>query len=208
MAPAPAILVAAALLAAGAPAGAGDALLAADTAFDTALARREGPAFFSMVAEDAVVAGSTLLVGRDAVRERWSRYLEPGGPTLRWKPTDAGIAGSGDVGWTMGDARYDWKEKGASRDGLRYVTVWRKGAGGRWEAVLDASLEPAPPGPSARTTLRTVESRDGSVTAAIGTYSRGEGAGVTTGIFLTVRQRWAGVWRTVVDSEIPSQPAR
>ena len=179
-------------------------LLAADAAFDAALAARDEKAFLASLDPDAVFGGSTLAVGRDAVAARWARYLAPDGPTLRWKPTDAGVAASGDLGWTMGDAIYEWRSKGDRRPDLRYATVWRKDAGGRWRAVLDAPLVPAPPGEPLRTPVRTLVSRDGSMEASIGTYERTDGGKRTTGVYLRVRRRLGGDWFTVVSSEVPA----
>ncbi len=196
--------VAAALLAGAGDAGPTAALLAADAAFDRALAARDPATFATHVAEDAVFAGKGLLVGREAVAARWARYLDPQGPALRWKPTDAGVAASGDLGWTIGDARFTWKQKEVDEAGLRYLTVWRRGTGGRWEAVLDGPLQPAPPGPSARTPVRTLTSSDGSLEASIGTYERRTGDRTIRGIFLAVRERRDGALHTVLDSEVPS----
>jgi len=182
-------------------------LVAVDAAWDAAVAARDEKGFLSRVAEDAVFVGGTLQVGRAAIREKWSRYFVPGGPTLRWKPTDSGLAASGDLGWTIGDASYAWKDKGVGPSPGRYVTVWAKDPGGRWMAVLDGSLEPAPPAPSTRKALRTVTSRDGTLEASVGTWERGEGAARTTGTFLVVKERRAGAWRTLLDSEVAAPPA-
>jgi ketosteroid isomerase-like protein len=181
-------------------------LLAVDSAWDAAVAARDERAFLSRVAGDSVFAGGSLQVGRDAIREKWARYLAPDGPTLRWKPTGSGVAASGDLGWTVGDAVFEWKAKDVAPSPGRYVTVWARDAGGPWMAVLDASLEPATGRPSARKALRTVTSRDGALEASIGTWERGEGAGRATGTFLVVKERQAGAWRTLVDSEIASPP--
>ncbi len=198
-------LLAAAISAALLATGPGSALRAADTAFDAALAARDGEAFLSHVAEDAVFGGRRLLVGRAAIREGWSRYLDPRGPTLRWRPTAAGVATSGDLGWTTGEATYEWREKGVRETGLRYLTVWRRSPDGRWLAVLDGSLAPVPGGrASRREVVRTVKSSDGSLEASIGTWERGDGPSRTTGTFLTVRARSGDAWATVHDAETPS----
>jgi ketosteroid isomerase-like protein len=190
--------------------GAGPApeLVAADTAWDAAVGARDEAAFLSRVAPDAVFAGSALQVGREAIRASWARYFADGGPTLRWKPTDSGIAASGDLGWTIGDARFAWKEKGIDPSPGRYVTVWSRGADGRWMAVLDSSLEPVPPGESARKAVRTVTSRDGTMEASIGTWERGDGPARKGGTFLAVREKLGGAWHTVVDSEVEVPPSR
>ena len=88
------------------------------------------------------------------------------------------------------------------------MTVWAKEGGGRWMAVLDASLEPATGRPSTRKVVRTVTSRDGTLEASIGTWERGEGAGRASGTFLVVRERQGGAWRTVVESELASPPGK
>ena len=196
--------IAAVLLAAG---GAPE-LVAIDAAWDAAVAARDEAGFLSRVAEDSVFSGGVIQAGRAAIREKWARYFAPGGPTLRWRPTDSGMAASGDLGWTVGEASFAWKEKGVAPSPGRYVTVWAKDGGGRWMAVLDASLEPATGRPSTRKAVRTVTSRDGTLEASIGTWESGEGAGRASGTFLVVKERQAGAWRTLVDSEIASPPAK
>ena len=183
-------------------------LVKVDSAWSAAVAARDEQGFLSRVAVDAVFAGGALQVGREAIREKWSRYFAPGGPKLRWKPTDSGRAASGDLGWTIGDATFSWKEKGESPSPGRYVTVWAKDPRGRWMAVMDSSLVPAPRSPSARKALRTVTSRDGRLEASIGTWERGEGAGRSTGTFVVVKERRGGEWHALVDSEVAAPPAR
>ena len=199
----PASAALALLLLAAAPA---PELEAIDVAWDAAVAARDEAAFLSRVAPDSVFAGGALQVGRDAIRKGWARYLTPGGPTLRWKPTGSGMAASGDLGWTVGEASYAWKEKGVAPSPVRYVTVWAKDEQGRFLAVLDASLESPTGGAPLRRAVRTVTSRDGTLEATLGTWTRGDGR--ETGSYLVIRERTAEGWRTVVESEIPSPPAK
>ncbi len=183
-------------------------LVKVDSAWSGAVAARDEHGFLSRVARDSVFASGTLQVGREAIREKWSRYFAPEGPALRWKPTDWGKAASGDLGWTIGDAFTSWKEKGVSSSPGRYVTVWAKDHRGRWMAVLDSPLVPAPRAPSARKALHSLASRDGRLEASIGTWERGEGAARTTGTFLVVKERRGGEWHALVDSEVAAPPAR
>jgi len=194
------------LLAAFLGAGPASELVAVDAAWDAAVAARDQAGFLSRVAPDAVFAGAALQVGREAIREKWARYLADGGPTLRWRPTDSGLAASGDLGWTTGEAVFEWKARGVAPSPGRYVTVWSKDASGRWMAVLDSSLEPASPEKAERRVVRTIVSRDGSMEASIGTWEWGDGPSRKAGTFLLVRERVGGAWHPVVDSQVTAPP--
>jgi ketosteroid isomerase-like protein len=175
-----------------------------DAEWDAAVAAKDQAGFLSRVPPDALFSAGVLQVGRDAIREKWAGYFEPAGPSLRWKPTAAGMAGSGDLGFTVGDYRFEWKARGVAPSEGRYVTVWAKDASGRWMAALDSSLEPASPLPATRKAIRTIASRDGSMEASIGTWERGEGPGRRTGTFLVIREKAGGGWRVLQDSEVPA----
>lgn len=60
-------------------------------------------------------------------------------PTLQWWPLYAGMAASGDLGFTTGPSTIDGKPLG------QYFTVWAKQADGRWAWVLDAGPNVDPP---------------------------------------------------------------
>jgi ketosteroid isomerase-like protein len=190
----------AALLAAG-PA---PELSRVDEEWDAAVAAKDQAAFLSRVPPDALFSAGVLQVGRDAIREKWAGYFDAAGPSLRWKPTAAGVAGSGDLGFTVGDYRFEWKARGVAPSVGRYVTVWMKDASGRWMAALDSSLEPVALVPAMRKATRTIASRDGSMEASIGTWERGEGASRRTGTFLVVREKAGGAWRVLQESEVPA----
>ena len=195
----------AAVLAAAGPA---PELSALDADWAATVARKDQPAFLSRVAPDAVFSGGDLQVGRETIGQKWARFFAEGGPTLGWKPTDSGMAASGDLGWTVGDALFEWKEKGVAPTPGRYVTVWAKDAAGRWMVALDASLEPASGKPSARIPTRTLTSRDGTMEASIGTWESGEGKSRKTGTFLVIREKTGGAWRVVQDSEVVAPPSK
>jgi ketosteroid isomerase-like protein len=185
---------------------------AADAAMAAAVAGGDAAAFRALLAADAVFPGGTLHVGRDRVAEGWRPYLEKGGPVLRWAPSAAGIAASGDLGWTVGNFVHESApapgEKPVVADG-RYVTVWQRGADGAWVAALDMGLEPPTGAETDRTTLRTLRSRDGSMEATMGTWS-GDGLPVR-GAWLVLRERDPGGWRVVHESALrlsrPPAPA-
>lgn len=53
--------------------------------------------------------------------------------SIRWEPLDAGVAGSGDLGYTYGRA-------GVSEDSTSYARIWRRRPGGEWKIVLDVVI--------------------------------------------------------------------
>ncbi|HYW95088.1 MAG TPA: DUF4440 domain-containing protein [Bacteroidales bacterium] len=53
---------------------------------------------------------------------------------LSWQPTGAGIAQSGDLGYTYGI--YTWAGRGERTKGT-YVTIWQRNREGEWKFVLD-----------------------------------------------------------------------
>ena len=57
---------------------------------------------------------------------------EPAG-TSRWDPLDAGVAGSGDLGYSYGYA-------GVSEDSTSYLRIWRRRPGGDWKIILDVVI--------------------------------------------------------------------
>ena len=69
-----------------------------------------------------------------------------GGTRLAWWPNWAGIARSGDLGFTTGPAEVNGKRS------VHYFTVWQKQADGSWKWVYDGGAESDPgqaPGPDA-----------------------------------------------------------
>lgn len=115
------------------------AVRAADSAFAD-LADRMGLAFaFSntVAPNGAIFGGPRLIVGPDAVREY---YLAQGsGTSLTWHPVYAAAAGSGDLGFTIGE--YIATGRGPSGAAVqrfgKYLTVWQRQHDGTWKFVID-----------------------------------------------------------------------
>jgi ketosteroid isomerase-like protein len=85
----------------------------------------------------AILSGESFIVfGRDSVREAFGSFSP--GTQLLWTPTRASIAGSGDLGFTTGNAELR-APRGDSivRSPLKYLTVWMRGDDGRWRFVID-----------------------------------------------------------------------
>lgn len=120
------IAIAVALLAAAPPAASPEPVVHAERAFAAEVsARGFKQGFLAFAAEDAV------LFQPGVVNARASLGALPDGPPedppLAWWPEWAGIAASGDFGFTTGPASIP----------VRYFTVWRKQADGSWKWIYD-----------------------------------------------------------------------
>lgn len=120
-------------------------LRSADSSFSD-LSYRMGTAyaFSNTVAENGVVFGSPeLRVGPKAVREGFE--LETERSSLTWQPVHVAIAGSGDLGYTIGE--YVSTGRGPSGAAVqrfgKYLTVWRREKNGPWRFEADAG-NPSP----------------------------------------------------------------
>ncbi|HEX8667174.1 MAG TPA: DUF4440 domain-containing protein [Allosphingosinicella sp.] len=100
-----------------------------------------GPAFRSFVAEDGIV-----FVPEPA---RAKPLFEKGDPpgTLEWWPGYAGIAVSGDLGFTTGP--FVSRAGNHQRHG-HFFTIWRRQADGSWRWVVDQGPETREPSPLGR----------------------------------------------------------
>lgn len=105
-------------------------VVAAERLF-AATAKEKGvaAAFRNFVADDAVIFIPDPRPGKDLLQKA------PDGPgTLEWWPVYAGVAASGDLGFTTGpylSAEGERKSQG------QYFTIWRRQADGSWRWVLD-----------------------------------------------------------------------
>ncbi len=115
-----------------------ESVRAADSLFSD-LSYRMGTAyaFSNTIADDGVLFGApSLLIGPKAVREAY----EAGGETsLTWNPVYAAVAGSRDLGFTIGE--YISTGRGASGAAVqrlgKYLTVWKKQKDGSWRYVVE-----------------------------------------------------------------------
>ena len=133
-----------ALLAAG-PASAGDKPA---TAADVAAAERRfaamaeaqglGPAFTTFSAPDAVIFTPRPASAKKVYADPRHRF---GTARLAWWPVYAGIARSGELGFSTGPFDFD-----SGKAGGWYFTVWRREADGQWRWLIDhgAATDAAP----------------------------------------------------------------
>lgn len=122
------------------------ALLARDKAFDLAAAERGIEGFMEFIADDVAILppNEELQHGREAIRAHWVDALAEKG-ALRWHPLEAHIAGSGDLGYTIGTYEIHRLVDGQKVDRYgKYLTVWRRTPDGQWKVVSDLG-SPSPP---------------------------------------------------------------
>jgi ketosteroid isomerase-like protein len=113
-------------------------VIAAERAFAArAAAVGIAPSFLEYMADDAVaftpdpVSAKAFYGARPA-----GKAPKDGGALLAWWPNFAGVARSGDLGFTTGPATVN----GGAPD-VFYFTVWKKQADGQWKWVLDAGID-------------------------------------------------------------------
>jgi ketosteroid isomerase-like protein len=116
-------------------------VIAAERAFAADAAQRGwAAAFRSYAAADAV----TLSPDPVNAQENLAQFQGDGETSLDWRPAYAGIARSGDFGFTTGPFQI------RGRDGIvgHYFTVWLKQANGEWKWIFDAGTDVRDPGPA------------------------------------------------------------
>ena len=116
-------------------------LLRADSAFAAMSVSRGGKAaFLAFASEDAVAfgGGAQMSEGRDAIASGFDGF--PAGAVLEWWPLSAQMAGSGDLGCTVGEAMIT-----SLHHYSKYLTIWKRQRNGSWKFVADGgNVRPAP----------------------------------------------------------------
>ncbi len=117
-------------------------ILSVDAAFSAAsVARGSGPAFEQFAAPNGIgVGGGQFIFGPTALGEAFSSD-----PTdvISWVPRFSDAAASGDLGFSVGEATFDFGAAGTFYS--KYLTVWQKQNTGVWRYVADlGNNRPAP----------------------------------------------------------------
>jgi ketosteroid isomerase-like protein len=117
-------------------------LLRADSTFAAmSVANGAKAAFLAFAADEAVTLGppaAPMNHGRDAISATFTDF--PADAVLEWAPVSADVAGSGDLGCTVGEATVT-----ARHSFSKYLTVWKRQPDGGWKFVADGgNARPAP----------------------------------------------------------------
>ena len=118
------------------------AVFARELSFAQSVADHDAAAFAQHIAPDAAFsAGSPRpLRGRDAIVRAWGPIVRGEGIRLEWYPVRTTVVG--DIAWSTGPALSEEQEAGVThyRRGT-FESVWRRGADGTWQVVLDAGAK-------------------------------------------------------------------
>jgi ketosteroid isomerase-like protein len=123
-------------------------LLDLEARFAKDVAARGGEGFASWFADDGVTLsnGVAPVIGKEAIAKS-AKWLAKD-YQLTWKPTEAKMGPSGDIGYTWG--HFESKSKDANGNPVtnagRYMTIWRHEKDGSWKVVLDVGANDAPEG--------------------------------------------------------------
>lgn len=95
-------------------------------------------AFAQFAAPEAVLlAGTELVIGPSAIREFYAANSV--GSSLIWEPVYGDVAGSADLGFTVGE--YIFTGRGPTGAAIqrfgKYLTVWKRQPNGGWKFVAD-----------------------------------------------------------------------
>jgi hypothetical protein len=123
------------------PAEQRERLLSRDRAFSTAsVIRGSGPAFERFAAPNAIGVSGTFVFGP---HDLGAAFASEPGDVISWIPRLSDVAGSGDLGFTVGEATFQLVQFGTFYS--KYLTVWQKLEPGGWKYVADfGSSRPAP----------------------------------------------------------------
>jgi len=108
------------------------------------------PAFMAFIADDGVLFRPKAVKGKKWLTEHPPPPADKR-PLLSWYPALAGIARSGDLGYTTGP----WEYKNDIHDAKavawgHFLTVWKRQADGQWKFAIDlGSSNPQPAGAQA-----------------------------------------------------------
>jgi ketosteroid isomerase-like protein len=117
-----------------------EAVRCAEIRFSQSVENQDLEAFADSVDPDARFVSSTVLRGREAVVESWSKAFFGSGVEILWRPSVVEVLQSGELALSRGPYRMSRKaEDGSVQESWgRFNSTWRLNADGRWRVVFDA----------------------------------------------------------------------
>lgn len=116
-----------------APAGVTRQVFVAESSFAATMAVRDSVAFAGFIAPDAIFfGGKSVLRGKAAVVERWSRFFTGPEAPFSWRPEQVEVLDSGTLALSTGPVH--------DPRGLQvgtFTSIWRREADGTWRVVFD-----------------------------------------------------------------------
>ncbi|MFQ5739918.1 MAG: YybH family protein [Acidobacteriota bacterium] len=111
----------------------------------------DAKAFTSFFAEEGRLLSTEgrMVTGRAEVEKAATEEFSTPGFSLTWKATLAEVAGSGDVGYSIGTFQLTANGPDGNpvtRTG-KYTSIWQKSPEGQWKVLLDAPNFDSPPPP-------------------------------------------------------------
>ena len=130
-------------------ANAEDAIRDADAAWLKAYEAKDIDKSVEFLDENAsmLAPNTPIATGKAAISKLIAGELALQDSKIRWHPDKAGVAQSGELGYTSGF--YDWSFKDKSgkvvSDTGKYLTVWKKQPDGKWKVLFDTYNSDNPP---------------------------------------------------------------
>lgn len=125
-----------------------ESVMQADRDFNDATAREGIEGWVRHFAPDGRQIGpGEMPTGHDAIRAYMGPFFD-GTRRLTWDPDHAEVSDDGTMGWTTGrytSALIDSNGVETPRGKGRYVSIWRREAGGPWRLVCDLGNPDPPP---------------------------------------------------------------
>jgi ketosteroid isomerase-like protein len=125
------------------------AVLAADAAWLKAFTARdlEKSLFFCDEHSSMLVPNAPIATGKKAIAKLIAAGFALRDYKLAWHPNKAGVARSGELGYTSGKYTVSFKDASGrtiSEKG-KYLMVWKKRADGAWKVLFDMNNSDLPP---------------------------------------------------------------
>jgi ketosteroid isomerase-like protein len=125
-----------------------DALRAADAAWLKVYQAKDLEKSVAFCDEQAsmLVPNVPMATGRDAIKKMIAMGFALEDYKLTWHPIRAGVARSGELGYTSGAYQFSFKDGSgkAVSDTGKYLMVWKKQGDGAWRVLLDMNNSDLP----------------------------------------------------------------